>query len=128
MQNQLEIRVTDNFVKNLRSIEAFLLENSLSAKSSVNKFNSVVKSIFDTVIPNRQKFPKLGRIFTNRKTCSVLNQGKVEKLQEQLGNTQLREYIHDDYLILYAASNRQVFLLSIKHHKQLTFDFKEIWI
>jgi len=41
----------------------------------------------------------------------------------------LREYLHGDYLILYseAESNATVYLLSIRHHRQLSFDFGRLW-
>lgn len=42
-------------------------------------------------------------------------------------NTTLREYIARDFLILYGARGRTVYLLSIKHHRQLSFDFPAHW-
>ena len=41
----------------------------------------------------------------------------------------LREYLHGDYLLLYAAMDAQktVYLLSIRHHRQLSFDFARLW-
>lgn len=37
----------------------------------------------------------------------------------------LRVYLHGDYLILYTATT--VYLLSIRHHRQLSFDFARLW-
>jgi hypothetical protein len=41
----------------------------------------------------------------------------------------LREYLHGDYLMLYAAMDTPatVYLLSIRHHRQLSFDFARLW-
>jgi hypothetical protein len=41
----------------------------------------------------------------------------------------LREYLHGDYLILYVAMEAEaaVYLLSIRHHRQLSFDFARLW-
>lgn len=41
----------------------------------------------------------------------------------------LREYLHGDYLILcvFAETTQTAFLLSIRHHRQLTFDFARLW-
>jgi hypothetical protein len=41
----------------------------------------------------------------------------------------LREYLHGDYLVLYAAMEAQetVVLLTIRHHRQLSFDFARLW-
>lgn len=37
---------------------------------------------------------------------------------------ELREYVMNDYLVLYVILNSVAYLLAIKHHKQLAFDFK----
>ena len=39
----------------------------------------------------------------------------------------LRVYQHGDYLILYTLAGSTVYLLSIRHHRQLSFDFARIW-
>lgn len=38
--------------------------------------------------------------------------------------TSLREYVMTDYLVLYLQVEATVYLLSIKHHRQLSFDFE----
>ena len=45
----------------------------------------------------------------------------------------MREYVMTDYVVLYAVLDETadrpsvVHLLSIKHHKQLSFDFERLW-
>ena len=41
----------------------------------------------------------------------------------------LREYLHGDYLMLYTVidETETVYLLSIRHHRQLSFDFAGLW-
>jgi hypothetical protein len=39
----------------------------------------------------------------------------------------LREYLHGDYLMLYTFIDATVYLLSIRHHRQLSFDFAGLW-
>jgi hypothetical protein len=45
----------------------------------------------------------------------------------------LRNYLHGDYLMLYtvveasASTTATVYLLSIRHHRQLSFDFARLW-
>ncbi|MCF8168010.1 MAG: hypothetical protein K9K38_21825 [Rhodoferax sp.] len=36
----------------------------------------------------------------------------------------LREYVMTQYLVLYGQVEDSIFLLSIKHHRQLSFDFE----
>jgi hypothetical protein len=40
----------------------------------------------------------------------------------------IREYVTADYLLLYAVIKDVVYLLSIRHHKQLSFDFARLWM
>ncbi|WP_439537925.1 hypothetical protein [Methyloversatilis sp.] len=41
----------------------------------------------------------------------------------------LREYLHGDYLTLYTASDdvATVYMLTIRHHRPLSFDFAGLW-
>ena len=50
------------------------------------------------------------------------------KLQTLLINPDgLREYVIDHYLVLYAQTEGVIYLLSIKHHRQVSFDFESHW-
>jgi hypothetical protein len=37
------------------------------------------------------------------------------------------EYLHGDYLLLYPLTGSTVCLLSIRHHRQLSFAFARLW-
>jgi hypothetical protein len=39
----------------------------------------------------------------------------------------LREYLHGDYLMLYTQTGSTAYLLSIRHHRQLSFAFAKLW-
>lgn len=39
----------------------------------------------------------------------------------------LREFVMDNYLVLYLVHQRQVIFLAVKHHRQLSFDLKRFW-
>lgn len=41
----------------------------------------------------------------------------------------LREYLHGEYLVLYLVADdlATVYLLTIRHHRQLSFDFAGLW-
>ena len=55
----------------------------------------------------------------------------TEALKQQLRaldkNGQLREYVMTHYLVLYAVVGLHVNLLSVRHHRQLSFDLKTMW-
>lgn len=59
------------------------------------------------------------------KSIEVIN--TVTALQAKLRNRELREYLLPDYLVLYARYAETIYLLSIKHHRQLSFDFSGHW-
>jgi hypothetical protein len=42
-------------------------------------------------------------------------------------SNRLREYVMDHYLVLYAQTEDVIYLLSIKHHRQVSFDFESHW-
>jgi hypothetical protein len=45
----------------------------------------------------------------------------VQVLAQSAGLPQLREYVMGSHVVLYAHSDTEVVLLSIKHHRQLTY-------
>ena len=117
------VRITRNFDKNLAGIRRFLEE-----QEAPREFQSVLEQLFGTVIPNLERFPEIGVDFLAKLPQSTEGRLRLETLKQRLGkNTSLREYISGDYLVLYALRGDNIYLLSIKHHRQLSFDLKEHW-
>lgn len=117
------VRITRNFDKNLAGIRRFLEE-----QEAPREFQSVLEQLFGTVIPNLERFPEMGVDFLAKVPQSTEGLMRLETLKRRLGkNTSLREYISGDYLVLYALRGDNIYLLSIKHHRQLSFDLKEHW-
>jgi plasmid stabilization system protein ParE len=116
------VTLTANFERNLESIEIFLAE-----AEAQHAYDALLDDLFFTVIPNLEQFPEIGRSFMNRPAKSIEAVNAVTSLQAKLGNGELREYLLSDYLVLYARYDETVYLLSIKHHRQLSFDFSGHW-
>jgi plasmid stabilization system protein ParE len=117
------VRVTANFEANLNSIRDFLVFVAAPAE-----FERLLGRLFDEIIPNLARFPDLGRDFAARAPQSTEGAAALAALRRKAGgDTTLREYITDDYLLLYAARDNTVFLLSIRHHRQLSFDLRDHW-
>lgn len=120
------VKLTSNFERNLDDIERFLDENE-----ATNAFDLLVDELADTVIPNLESFPKMGRPFLDRPALSIEALSRVEKLRAQLNSlgssADIREYVLSHYLVLYALRETTVYLLSIRHHRQLSFDFEGLW-
>jgi plasmid stabilization system protein ParE len=118
-----EVRVTENFVSNLDSIRAYLEEQAGEAA-----FEALLDWLFDTLIPILEQFPRIGRDFPGREPASAEGTAKREMLISRLaGECEIREYISEDHLALYALKRSTVFLLSIRHHRQLSFDLRGHW-
>jgi plasmid stabilization system protein ParE len=117
------VRITGNFQRNLEQIREYLIEQEFATG-----FDDLIEQLFENVIPNLERFPDMGRDFLARNPLSVEGQAKRHALKVKSGaNTAIREYIADDYLLLYAVRDSVVFLLSIRHHRQLSFDLRTHW-
>lgn len=115
-------RFTENFSNNLTAIEAFIAPHSQTA------FRRFLDRLFADIIPTLCRFPQSGRSFLTRPVKSM----KVKALSKELGKflhkgDDLREFVMDDYLMLYLIRRQQVIFLAIKHHRQLSFDLKQFW-
>lgn len=127
MTARLSVKLTANFEHNLEEVEAFLRQNE-----APEAFDSLLDELADTVIPNLERFPSMGRLFLERLALSVEVNNGVARLRKQLDTLakggELREYVMTHYLLLYAQIRGSVYLLSIRHHRQLSFDFEGLWL
>jgi plasmid stabilization system protein ParE len=120
------VSFTANFERNLEAIERFLL-----AAEAPQVFDTLLDQLMDTVIPNLERFPDIGRLFLDRPARSVEVRNGLDALQRNLtaigeGGV-LCEYVLPDFLLLYARFDATIYLLSIRHHRQLSFDFESLW-
>jgi hypothetical protein len=123
--NLATVHFTANFEANLSAIEAFWADNAWPAG-----LDKLLDELTDTTAPNLERFPQMGRNFLQqRRATSVEALTRQEALQLQLAQiaaqAELREYLMQDYLVLYALVRDDVYLLSVRHHKQLSFDFAQ---
>ena len=128
MSSRTTVKLTANFERNLADIEQFLLE-----AEAPQAFKSLLDELLVTVLPNLEQFPGLGRPFFNRAAGSAEAANAIAALQTKLqppshDDDALREYVMDNYLVLYLQVDETLFLLSIKHHSQLSFDFDTHWV
>jgi len=117
------VHVTRHFTRNLDAIELFLREQEVEGS-----FGDLLERLFDEVIPNLRRFPRMGRDFLAHRPASVEGAERRRRLRERIGEaSEIREYIAGDYILLYAVRGEAIYLLSIKHHRQLSFDFLGEW-
>lgn len=123
MSRRRTIRISRNFDNNLTDIRRFLEE-----QQAPQAFHALIEKLFATLISNLERFPDMGVDLLAKAPLSTEGRMRMESLKQRLGkNTRLREYISGDYLVLYAVRGDNLYLLSIKHHRQLSFDLKGHW-
>ena len=121
------VELTASFLERLDVIEAFLLEADAGFA-----FDTLLDELRHTVIPNLRRFPRMGRRYLANPPQSTEALAQLAALPAGIPDA-LREYLHGDYLVLYTAldkspdTNATVYLLSIRHHRQLSFDFARLW-
>ena len=124
MADQLfTVQLTASFLDRLDAIETFLL-----AADAGFAFDALLAELRATVIPNLRRFPRIGRRYLANPPQSAEALTQLAALPAGAPEA-LREYLHGDYLMLVAAMDidATVHLLSIRHHRQLTYDFAKLW-
>ena len=123
MAKKSKVKITQNFENSLDLIEKFLEDADAN-----HFFPELITELFETIIPNLEMFPQIGVNLIGRQLTSIeaihLREIVLSKLPHQ---SELREYISGDYVILYLKNESTVFLLSIKHHRQLSSNFQDYW-
>lgn len=121
------VKFTANFERNLEGIELFLTEVEVP-----QAFDRLLDELLETVIPNLERFPEMGRPFMARQPRSVETTNALAVLRAKLSALTpdadaLREYVLKDYLLLYAPIGGAIYILAIRHQQQLSFDFEGHW-
>lgn len=121
------VELTASFLERLDAIEAFLLEADAGFA-----FDDLLGELRGTVIPNLRRFPRMGRRYLAHPPQSAEALAQLAALPAGAPDA-LREYLHGDYLMLYTVvdaspeAEATVYLLSIRHHRELSFGFARLW-
>ena len=116
-----QVELTSSFLAELDGIELFLAE-----AEAASAYDELITGLQTTVVPNLARFPLVASRYLDQPPQSL------EALQQlacmPVGTIdKLRVYLQGDYLMLYSVVDGQVSLLSIRHHRQLSFDFAGLW-
>lgn len=117
------VELTASFLERLESIEAFLRE-----ADALQAYDALLAALRDTVIPHLRRFPRMGRRYLDQPPQSAEAIAQLGLLPAGAADG-LRVLGSGGYLILYAEETKSttVYLLSIRHHRQLSFDFARLW-
>ncbi len=120
------VRMTRKFERTLDELAAFQIEHAPDSNLA-----DLLRFLEETVVPNLERFPRMGRALMERRVGSVEAANKVATITTHKAlygtDTELREYLMPQHLVLYAVSGNNVQLLSIRHHRQLSFDVQMMW-
>ena len=117
------VELTASFVERLGVIEAFLQEADAGFA-----FDALLAELRATVFHNLRRFPRMGRRYLDQPPQSAEALAQLAALPAGAPDA-LREYLHGDYLMLYTVrdADETVVLLSIRHHRELSFGFGRLW-
>lgn len=117
------VELTDSFLARVEAIEAFLIEADAGAA-----FDDLLDQLRNTVIPNLARFPRIGRRYLDHPPQSAEALSLLAAMPTGAAEA-IREYMHGEYLVLYFVADdvATVYLLTIRHHRQLSFDFAGLW-
>lgn len=121
------VELSAGFLERLDAIEAFLV-----AADAGFAFDDLLADLRATVVPNLRRFPRIGRRYLANPPQSAEALARLAALPAGAPDA-LREYLHGDYLMLYTVVDAPsdgtpcVYLLSIRHHRQLSVDFARLW-
>lgn len=117
------VRVARNFQRNLERIETFL-----ESAEVAQEFDNLVKALADDVIPALERFPEIGAEFLGRAPLSAEGRALFAKVVSLLGpDASLRQLVRGDYIVLYVVRKDAIYLVAIRHHRELSFDFPGHW-
>lgn len=112
-----------HFLAGLDSIDRFLQEADAGFA-----YDDLLAQLRAELIPNLSRFPGMGRRYLDSPPRSVEGLGLLATFPPGAAD-RLRLLLLGDYLVLYVVDDgkRTVTLLSIRHHRQLSFDFVRMW-
>lgn len=117
------VRTTENFERTLDEVQRFL-ETELDAATAFADLLDRLDSWLDLV----SEHPKMGGDLLRRAPRSVEARALARRLASELGEGEsVREWVLDDHLVLYLQSPDAVWLLAIRHQRQLGYDLPRTW-
>jgi len=117
------VRATGNFERTLDEVQRFL-ETELGAATAFGELLDRLDAWLDLV----SEHPKMGGDLLRRTPRSVEASALARRLASELDEGEsVREWVLEDHLVLYLESPDAVWLLAIRHHRQLGYDLPKTW-
>jgi len=118
---RIQVRVTDNLLANLDELGEFLLQVTPEAAPQLYQR---LREELDEMLTLLEALPGIGRPARFLRARSIQSRertARAMRLAQSLGLSDLREYVLKEHLVLYASSDAEVFLLAVRHQRQLEY-------
>lgn len=115
-----QVSAAPHFAGCLQAVHVFMLEQD--AASSPARLAQLKRELRDmkTLLAWSPASGRPARFLHPNSAQASLRLAAVQKLAQSVGLPHLREYVIGSHVVLYAHSDTEVVLLSLKHHRQLT--------
>lgn len=100
----------------MREISRFVLK-----QEAVQTYDRLLDDLEHVIYPNLRAFPHIGKPYLEGPVQSTEALMATAKLPRNAAHT-LRQYVHDDFVILYTVLPDSIHLISIRHHRESTFN------
>ena len=117
-----QVSAAPNFATSLQAVHAFMVARD--AASPPARPSQLKRDLRDmkTLLAWSPASGRPARFLRPISAQASLRLAAVQQLAQSAGLPQLREYVIGSHLVLYAHSDTEVVLLSLKHYRQLTYD------
>jgi hypothetical protein len=127
MQRQLKRRVNaqvsaaPTFASNLQAVHAFMVaQDAASTPARLVQLKRDLREM-KTLLAWSPASGRPARFLRPNSAQASLRLAAVQQLAQSAGLPHLREYVIRSHVVLYAHSDTEVVLLSLKHTRQLTY-------
>lgn len=121
LPSKARVDATPNFLANLKDAEVFF--NAQDTESAARRMEGLKAGLREMVslLGWSPANGRPARFFNVRSAQARLRLAAVRELAQQAGLPELREYVLDRHIVLYAHSETEVVLLALRHQRQLTY-------
>jgi len=120
-RDSAQVSAAPHFAKCLLAVHAFMVEqDAASAPARLVQIKRDLREL-KTLLAWSPASGRPARFLRPNSAQASLRLEAVQLLAKSAGLPHLREYVIGSYVVLYAHSDTEVVLLSLKHHRQLTY-------
>lgn len=116
-----QVSAAPNFAASLQAVHAFMVaQDAASAPARLVQLKRDLREM-KTLLAWSPASGRPARFLRANSMQASLRLAAVQQLAQSAGLPHLREYVIGSHVVLYAHSDIEVVLLSLKHHRQLTY-------